>query len=163
MQTPLDMLSPTDFVNDADIPRDQLLINIHYLHDSGLVELMIGYTPQSFNATRITAKGIDLIENPYQFDMRFPREPESDQSTLSQLILLVENLVEDADLAPTNGETRHRIQRDVQTLRIELSRPAQHWRKDVLHDITNWLETALQETPDLHAKISVLRKLIHQL
>jgi len=139
MSNPLDMLGPSDFPAEAGIDRHDLVVNVHYLNDAGLVELMVGYNPQSFNAVRIAAKGVDLYEDPYWLNRRFPALPGEADHALSEAARLAEELVEQADLAGLDGETRRGLRQDIEYLRSELSRPAGARRLPVLRTILGWI------------------------
>lgn len=150
---PMDMLSPEDLMDDSAISRDELLPNIHYLSDRDLVELMIGYNPPLFAAARITAKGIDLVENHFEFNLFFPNEPGAHEEDLADVPLLIERLVEEADFCSLDGERRKCLLRDVQYLRDELARPATRWRYEVIHAVLYWMgqwfDDPEQELPSL--------------
>ena len=140
MADPLDMLSPKDIISGAGIPREALMANMHYLHDRGLVELMMAYNPPFFTSARITADGIDLVENRFEFDAQFPPGLEELEHSLSGAPVLIERLVCEADLSPLDGETRRTLSRDIQFLREELARPADRWRRSVILAVIGWIE-----------------------
>ncbi|MCX8063783.1 MAG: hypothetical protein N3G21_01260, partial [Candidatus Hydrogenedentes bacterium] len=75
LENPTEMLGPEDFLETGLIDKKQLSVNIHDLYDMQFVELITGYNPPMFVAARITPKGIDLIENPREFDTLFPEFP----------------------------------------------------------------------------------------
>jgi hypothetical protein len=139
LRDPLDMLSPEDFLADGTIAREDLVPNAHYLSDRALLELMIGYSPPIFAAARITADGIDLVENRFEFNLRFPAEPGEMEEEMAGLPLLVERLVEEADFSPLDGEARLALLRDVQYLRDELARPVVRWRHMVIQTVLDWI------------------------
>lgn len=139
LQDPLEMLSPQDFLDDGTIAREDLVPNMHYLSDRGFVELMHGYNPPMFAAVRITADGIDLVENAFAFNLRFPGQPGEMEADLADLPLLVERLVEEADFSPLDGEARNCLLRDVQYLRDEVARPAARWRREVIGTVLDWI------------------------
>lgn len=141
-QDPLEMLVPEDFLGPDGVHRDELVANIHYLADRKLVELMIGYNPPLFAAARITADGIDLVENRFLFNLRFPPEPGALDEAFADLPVLVEQLVEEAEFAPLDGEARMALLRDVQFLRDEIARPAPRWRREVIATVLGWIEAA---------------------
>ncbi|HOJ32309.1 MAG TPA: hypothetical protein PKY35_02005 [Candidatus Hydrogenedentes bacterium] len=141
LKDPLEMLSPEDVLSESGIAREDLLANIHYLHDRGLVELMVGYNPPLFAAARITADGIDLIENQFEFNLRFPPEPSELEVNAASIPYLCERLVEEADFSPLDGEKRRTLLRDVQYLRDELSRPVHRWRLYVLESLLDWIDS----------------------
>ena len=154
------MLGPQDFLS-ADFAREDLLANMHYLGDSKLVELMMGYTPPWFAAVRITAAGIDLVENRLALDMGFPAGPNGDPDGESADILhVMERLVEEVEFTALDGEKRQALQRDVQYLRTELDRPEQRWRIDVIETVLGWIEGSVDDPEESLPSLSALRKQI---
>lgn len=144
---PLEMLSPEDFYGQDGVTREELVANIHYLADRKLVELMIGYHPPLFAAARITANGIDLVENRFLFNLRFPPEPGKLDEAYADVPLLVEQLAEEAEFATLDGEARYALLRDVQFLRDEIARPAHRWRRGVIHTVLGWVVASV-DNPD---------------
>ena len=140
LKDPLEMLTPEDVLADSMVPREDLLANIHYLSDKGYVELMMGYNPPWFAATRITAKGIDLVENRFEFNLQYPPAPGDIEATFASVPSLMEQLVQEADFAPLDGEERKCLLRDVLYLRDELARPAARWRAHVIETMLKWIE-----------------------
>jgi len=145
LSDPLEMLAPEDFLADEAITRENLIPNIHYLNDRKLVELMIGYSPPLFAAARIRAEGIDLVENPFEFDWRFPPAIEAGEGHSWELPALIERLVEEGDFAPLDGEERRALLRDVQYLRDEVARPPHRWRRHVIATVLDWIEAPLKD------------------
>ena len=121
------------------LTREDLLSNVHYLHDRGLIELLIGYNPPMFAAARISPNGVDMVENPYEFNLRFPAPMGEMDATLASVPLLVEQLVQEADFCALDGEKRKCLLRDIQYLRDELSRPEERWRREVVATVLGWL------------------------
>jgi len=138
---PLEMLTPEDLLEDGTIARGDLLSNAFYLHDRNLIELMMGYNPPMFAASRITAKGIDLVENRFEFNLQFPPAPDEEEQAMAEVPLLLERLVQEADFSALDGEKRKSLLRDVQYLREELCRPVERWRKHVAKTVVGWIET----------------------
>ena len=136
---PLEMLAPEDFYGPDGVTREELVANIHYLADRKLIELMIGYHPPLFAAARITPNGIDLVENRFLFNLRFPPEPGQMDEAYAGIPLLVEQLVEEAEFATLDGEARYALLRDVQFLRDEFARPAPRWRRAVIDTVLGWI------------------------
>lgn len=134
------MVGPADLMEDGLITRENLIPNIHYLHDRGLVELMLGFNPPLFDGARITAEGIDLVENASEFGLRFPDAVSNDEALASGIPILMERLVEEADLCALDGEDRWALLRDIQYLREELARPFHRWRPEVIITVLGWIE-----------------------
>jgi len=128
MHDPLGMLGPPDLLDGGIVSRESLIPNIHYLHDRGLVELMLGFSAPMFDGARITADGIDLVENTSEFGLRFPQSLDDEEALSAGVPVLMERLVEEADLCALDGEARRALLRDIQYLREELARPLRRWR-----------------------------------
>jgi hypothetical protein len=160
MADPLEMLSPDDFLCRGQITRHGLAVSMHYLRDDGLAEVMLGYRPPLFVSARITTKGIDLVENRYQFDRRFPPEVTETGDGLESVPALMEQLIAEADLCSLERGSREGLLRDVQYLRGELARPFHLWRHDVVERLLEWIAAPfngdLEEMPSLPALREIL-------
>ncbi|MCP4643472.1 MAG: hypothetical protein GY851_23695 [bacterium] len=161
---PLDMMAPNDLMDDGTIKRTGLVANAYYLADRGYVELMTSYNPPMFAAARITADGIDLVENTFEFNLRFPAAPGQEETALEDVPLLIERLVDEAEFSALDGEARTCILRDVQYLRDELARPAARWRMEVIDSVLVWIRgyyddpvDALPTLPKLEAALENAR------
>lgn len=139
-RNPLEMLEPADVLADGTVAREDLISNMYYLSDRGLVEMMPSYTPPMFAAVRITADGIDLVENEFEFNLRFPGEPGKLEASAANVPHLMEKLVEEADFSELDGEKRRCLLRDIQYLRDELARPAERWRGEVVRTLMRWID-----------------------
>ena len=162
LEDPLEMLAPEDFFADARIGRKDLVANIHYLHDRGLVELMIGYNPPLFAAARITAKGIDMVENTFEFNLYFPPGMDELAVAAASAPVLMERLVQEAEFAALDGEARHSLLRDVQFLRDELARPEPRWRRDVIGTVFTWIAAQVADSAEELPSLAPLREVITQ-
>lgn len=160
--SPLDMLAPDELRDATNIGREHLTANAHYLHDRGLIELMIGYSPTSFAAARITADGIDLVENEYQLNLLFPGVPGEMEESMAEMPILVERLVQEADFSPLDGERRKCLLRDVQFLRDELARPAERWRPEVIEAVLGWIDAHFQDPDDVLPSLAKVRALLSE-
>ena len=140
MRDPLGMLGPPDLLDGGIVSRESLIPNIHYLHDRGLVELMLGFSAPMFDGARITADGIDLVENTSEFGLRFPQSLDDEEALSAGVPVLMERLVEEADLCALDGEARRALLRDIQYLREELARPLRRWRVAVISAVLGWIE-----------------------
>lgn len=132
---PLCMVEPERFFESPIIDRVSIVPNMHYLADRKLVEMMMGYRPPMFSAARITAAGIDLVENRFEFDRQFPAAPLEGAGALGAIPLLLEELVAQGDLAPIHGDARRQLLSDILYLRDELSRPVNRWRAPLIHAV----------------------------
>jgi len=161
-EDPLIVLSPDDFLAHEEVDRDGLIGNMHYLFDRGLVELKMGYQPPLFASARITADGIDLVENEFEFELRFPAKLNEAELTVVSVPYILERLVEEADLSPLDGEARRALLRDVQYLRDEIARPANRWRADVIGKMITWVDAYAREAGEGLASLETLRAALIQ-
>jgi hypothetical protein len=159
-ERPLEMIGPRDFEDAFDFPDDALAFNMHYLHDSGLVELMMGYHPRMFNAARITAAGIDVVENHHEFNRRFPPLPSDSESPLNRLPALLEQLYEEADLTSLDRDRRQGLQRDIQYLRDEVARPADACRNMVIRRVLEWITEPFDDPEEALPSLGEIRQVL---
>ncbi|HPO13765.1 MAG TPA: hypothetical protein PLI09_09995 [Candidatus Hydrogenedentes bacterium] len=157
LSNPLEMMGPSDFLEGSELSREALMVNIHYLADRNLVELMMGYNPPMFAAVRITADGIDLVENQFEFNLRFPPELDEREESTADILWLVERLVEEAEQSPLDGEARKSLLRDVQYLRDEVARPTHRWRKHVLDAVMGWMAESMEGTGETLSSLATLQ------
>ena len=157
---PLYMLCPEDFTENGELSREALGANIHYLADRDMVELMMGYNPPLFTGARIAPDGIDLVENRFVFDLRFPPALSALEESMAALPHLLEDLVAQADLSPLDGDTRQTLLRDVQFLRDEVARPAERWRAEVLEALLEWIATPVEDVNEVLPALFEIRSLL---
>jgi len=160
---PLEMIGPGDFLEGCGWTKQELVPNIHYLHDRKLVELMFGYNPPLFAAARILAAGIDLVEHPFEFDRMFPPSLEEDSTEHSRIMYLVEHLVDEVDFAPVEGHARRNQLRDAQYLRDEAALSSDKWRWDVMLQLLDWIEAPLEDPAGSIPSIYELRKALQDM
>ncbi len=162
MLDPLDMMTPADLLEDAVISRANLVPNIHYLHDRGLVELMLGFSAPMFDGVRITVHGIDLVENVSEFGLQFPGVLGDDENGLVDIPVVMERLVEEADLCALDGEARRALVRDIHYLREEVARPAARWRSEVIGQVLDWIEGHFSDGAPPLPSLNRLRTLLER-
>ena len=162
MKDPLEILGPEVFFEEGDFTREELAIGMHYLADRRLVEMMIGYNPPLFAGVRLRPEGIDLVENWHEFNLRFPEDLQEDELRLGELPILVEHLVEEADLCSLDGESRRCLLRDVQYLRDEISRPVSRWRRNVIEAIVSWIHEPFTGRNDVLPSLPRIQQLIRE-
>lgn len=74
---PYNLLTPKELKEALNIDLRQLHYNIVYLEEKGLVELRKPLEGGVFVGARITARGIDLVEDEYRFDTLYPRSQDT--------------------------------------------------------------------------------------
>jgi hypothetical protein len=151
-QEPLQMLTPDDFFSDTAIERDDLASNAYYLHDAGLIEVMIGYSPPLFAASRITPAGIDLVEDAATLNARFPVAPETANQATMDAIAAVLELAKEIEASALEGVRRDWLLQDVQSLRDEIRKPLDHWDGEEIWNRLNWVGHYFEGEPEAHLR-----------
>lgn len=72
---PYNRMTPKEFRDAMGIGLRELHFNMVYLEEKGYVELQQPLEGTIFVTARITAKGIDIVENEYEINVLFPAEP----------------------------------------------------------------------------------------
>ena len=144
------MLTPEDILSDTSIERGDLAANAYYLHDSGLIELMVGYSPPLFAATRIKPAGIDLVEDAAALNARFPAAPETTNQAAMDAIASVLELAKEIEASALDGIRRDWLLQDVQGLRNELRKPLDHWDGEAIWNRLNWVGHYFGGEPEAH-------------
>jgi len=140
LEDPLLMLSPTDITERSTVTVKELVSNAYYLHDLHLIELMVGYTPPLFAATRILPKGIELFEDRDQMEKMFPIGPQVPAGDITELVKLILKLGEEADNAALDGTQKNWLLKDVNRLRSLLNAPEKDWEEDAIISTLHWLD-----------------------
>ena len=129
-EQPLQMVSAEELIERTGISREVLPPNAFYLHDRGLVEMMVGYTPPLFAGIRISPRGIDLVEDRAKFDIEFPELGVAESETRAVLMPLLMRVVDEIEASAMNGARRAWLLQDVARLRDELRQPRDAWRSE---------------------------------
>lgn len=156
LHDPLQMMSPSDMVDEGGISITELVPNAHYLHDRNLIELMMGYNPPLFAATRISPEGIDLIEDRPEFERMFPHDAIGAPVSVGDIVELVTMLVREAEECALEGRRREWLLGDIDALRHELVAPEASWRSDVIMARLDWMD-GFFENDDVLPSLDKLR------
>lgn len=161
LEDPMQMMTPTDITDTGKVTTKELIPCAHYLHDRNLIELMIGYNPPLFAATRIAPEGIDLVEDPHELDKMFPRGLSAENTTVTDLIKIVLQVMDEAESADLEGKRREWLLNDVDALRSELVEPEPLWRADVILSRLQWLDGFFDDDETLPS-LGELRAILHE-
>ena len=163
LKDPLQMMSPSDIVEEGGISITELVPNAHYLHDRNLIELMVGYNPPLFAATRIAPEGIDLYEDRPEFEKMFPPDAVKSVVSVSEIVSMVLLLLREAEDSDLDGRRREWLLGDIDALRAELVAPEVHWRADVIMARLQWLDGFFDEGEALPSLETLREALIARL
>ena len=126
-ENPLHMLSPDDLLEDTELRRSDLAFNSFYLHDCGLVEMMVGYNPPLFAAIRISPSGVDLVENDAEFNRRFPAFDSGLDNRREEALQRLYAVLDEVQAAPIRGIRNAWLLDDLKSLRDALREPSEQW------------------------------------
>ena len=119
---PYNRITPKEFKEMLSIGLKELHFNIIYLEEKGYVELSKPLEGSVFVGARITPRGVDLIEDEYEFNVLFPEES---ITIPDEIFAEFENLINE-----TSGKTG--ISTETKELIIEELKSIQHeFRKTV--------------------------------
>ncbi len=160
---PLQMLTPADFTDNGIVSITELIPNIHYLHERNYIELMQGYTPPLFAATRISNNGVDLYEDTVEFDRIFPPEVTASTAGTSDLVMVLLALAAESEALGLSGKKHDWLLDDIDFLRRELVKPDVHWRSDFILKRLQWLEVFFaDESIEAVPAFAVLQSILHE-
>jgi len=95
-------ITPKEFKEALNINIRELHYNIIYLEEKGYLELQKPLEGDLFVGVRITVKGIDLVEDEYQFDIMFPvtkTETSMQMNVFKEFNLLIEKITSSNEIS----------------------------------------------------------------
>ncbi len=116
-------ITPKEFKEALNIDLKTLNFNIVYLEEKGYIELQKPLEGSLFVGARITSKGVDLVEDDYQFDITFPVT--SDTSAMQI------NIFKEFNLLVDKVNTDEKISGDIKEILIEEIREIQKELKKI--------------------------------
>lgn len=160
MEDPLSMVEPESFYGTPPVTPENIVVNMHYLHERKLVEMMLGYAPPMFSAARITTNGIDLVEDRFRLDLQFPKQAEDLLEGESAIPHLLQHLVAQGDLSPLDGWVRRQLLGDIQFLQEQLAQPRDQWRHEVIDGVFTWIDVRNQASGGTLTALPLLRNAV---
>ncbi|KPJ70488.1 hypothetical protein AMJ52_09905 [candidate division TA06 bacterium DG_78] len=122
-------ITPKEFREVLDIDLKKLYYNIIYLEEKGHVELQKPLEGNLFVGARITTKGIDLIEDEYQFNILYP-VVQLKTSTRTHFLQEFDELIKKIQSMDTmNNDTKELIIEEIVEIKSELKKPEPSYSK----------------------------------
>jgi uncharacterized LabA/DUF88 family protein len=115
-------ITPKEFKEALNIDLKTLNFNIVYLEEKGYIELQKPLEGSLFVGARITSKGIDLVEDKYQFDITFPVDRDTTTMQINifkEFNLLIDRINSDERIT---GETKEILVEEVKEIQMELKK-----------------------------------------
>jgi DNA-binding MarR family transcriptional regulator len=126
---PYHRITPKEFRETLNIDLKNLNFNIIYLEEKGHVELQKPLEGSIFVGARITTKGIDLIEDEYQFNITYPvtrPRRSARKDFLQEFDALIKKI---QSLNTMNGDTKELIIEEIIEIKSELKKPEPSYSK----------------------------------
>lgn len=111
MEHPYYRITPKEFKEALNIDLKTLNFNIVYLEEKGYIELQKPLEGSLFVGARITSKGVDLVEDEYQFDIVFPVTRDTSKMQI--------NVFKEFNLLIDRLSTDEKISSDIKEILIE--------------------------------------------
>jgi DNA-binding MarR family transcriptional regulator len=126
---PYHRITPKEFREVLHIDLKTLYYNIIYLEEKGYIELQKPLEGSLFVGARITTKGIDLIEDEYQFNIVYPvaRPKRTARRDFLQKFYRLIKKIESIDTI--NNDTKELIIEELIEIKNELKKPEPSYSK----------------------------------
>lgn len=133
-ENPYYRITPGEFKEKLNVHIKELHFNIVYLEEKGFLELQKPVEGSLFVSARITARGIDLVEDEYQLAVLFPVKKDTTQAQINvfkEFDLIVDKIT-NSDVI--GKDTKELIVEEVKEIQKELKKiqPSYHRIKTVL-------------------------------
>ncbi|HIE05231.1 MAG TPA: hypothetical protein EYP58_00355 [bacterium (Candidatus Stahlbacteria)] len=148
---PYHRILANEFCKIIGIPLSRLDYNMIYLEEKGYVELQKPREGDVFISARITARGIDLIEDDFEFDLRLKKAEtkEEEDDALSAL----DQLKRDVEKSKPRSLSKDDLLAELEELRIELQSKKPSYQK-----VKERLDFLKRKEPDVARRLSVILK-----
>jgi hypothetical protein len=151
-QHPYYRVTPKEFKEELGISLRQLNFNIVYLEEKGLLELQKPLEGSLFVGARITPRGIDLVEDEFQFDTTFPLKNEKKMKDID-VERASKDLIDKIMLRNFSSEKKELLIEEVKSIRDEFRKPGPSYKV-----IKNALEKIKERDYDLGNELSEILK-----
>lgn len=121
VEHPYNRITPKEFKEQLGISLRDLNYNVIYLEDKGLIELQKPLEGSIFVGARIMHRGIDLVENEYEFDIMFPafKRASPPSNVFTQFTLLIDSIEVDGSI---NSDLKELIIENIKQIQNELKK-----------------------------------------
>jgi hypothetical protein len=133
------MLSPKEVMDAANVTYDELLRNIFYLEEHGLIECLKGFGTALFGAAKLTAHGVDVVEDEQRLSELFPVDEDSHARPRDELSELLERIRTDARNAPLGQEDIDTLLDELEFIRKSLERTRTPERMQKIETLFGWV------------------------
>jgi hypothetical protein len=119
---PYNRITPKEFRETLGIGLKELHFNIIYLEEKGFVELSKPLEGSVFVGARITPRGVDLVEDEYEFNIAFPIQS-SAHPVADDISQRFDELIKDTNgLADLSNDSKELVTEELRTIQNELKK-----------------------------------------
>jgi DNA-binding MarR family transcriptional regulator len=156
------MLSPKEVMDAAGVTHDELVRNIFYLEEHGLVECLKGFGTALFGAAKLTAQGVDVVEDEEKLNELFPVEGEVPSRPADELSELFERIRIDARIAPLGQEDIDTLIDELEFIRRSLERTRTPERMRKIETLFGWITASFDGNESVLRDICRLMEIIRE-
>jgi len=156
------MLSPKEVMETADVTHDELLRNIFYLEEHGLVECLKGFGTALFGAAKLTANGVDVVEDEQKLSELFPVDEDGPAPPRDELSELLERISIDARNAPLGQQDIDTLIDELELIRKSLERTRTPERMKKIKTLFGWVRASFDGNESVLRDIRRLVELIRE-
>jgi len=146
----------------ADVTHDGLARNIFYLEEHGLVECLKRFGTRPFGAAKLTAKGVDIVEDNNKLNELVPLTGDTAAGPKDELAELFERIRTDARNAPLGQEDIDTLIDELDFLRKSLTRARTDERAEKIQTVLGWISDSLDGNEPVLRDIRRLAEIIRE-
>lgn len=159
---PQTMLSPKEVMEAAGITHDGLARNIFYLEEHELVECLKRFGTTPFGAAKLTAKGVDIVEDEHKLNELVPVKGQAPADPTDELAELFERIRTDAHNAPLGQEDIESLIDELEFLQKSLTRARTDERAEKIQTVLRWISDSFDGNESVLRDILRLTQLIQE-
>jgi len=159
---PQAMLSPKEVMKAAGITHDELARNIFYLEEHELVECLKRFGTTPFGAAKLTAKGVDIVEDENKLNELVPVDGEAPAGTTDEVAELFERIRTDAHNAPLGREDIESLIDELDFLQKSIIRSRTDARAEKIQTVLRWISDTFDGNEPVLRDIRRLTELIQE-
>jgi DNA-binding MarR family transcriptional regulator len=159
---PHTMLSPKEVMEASGVAHDDLLRNIFYLEEHGYVECLKGFGTVLFGAARLTARGVDIVEDEHTLNELFPSGEEAPVRTPDELSELFDRLETAARIAPLGQEEIDTLIDELDYVRKSLPRAKTPDRMKKIETVLDWISSSFDGNESVLQDIRRLAEIVRE-
>lgn len=150
---PYHRILASEFCQLTKVPLSRLDYNMIYLEEKGYVELQKPWEGDVFISARINAKGIDLVEDDFEFDLRLKKAEKGEESERPDAMVSLDQLKMDVEHSKPRSLSRNDLLAELDELKSELQSENPSYQK-----VKDRLDFLKRREPDVARRLTVILK-----